>query len=92
MEENKLSIPSQVSNQEIKNLIYTIIGKQVMIDSDVAMLYQYETKNINKAVKRNIERFPEDFCFQLTESELQILRFQIGTSNHRRHEKYREVP
>lgn len=81
MEENKLSIPSQVSNQEIKNLIYTIRGKQVMIDSDVAMLYQYETKNINKAVKRNIERFPEDFCFQLTESELQILRFQIGTSN-----------
>ncbi len=81
MEENKLSIPSQVSNQEIKNLIYTIRGKQVMLDSDVAMLYQYETKNINKAVKRNIERFPEDFCFQLTESELQILRFQIGTSN-----------
>lgn len=81
MEENKLSIPSQVSNQEIKNLIYTIRGKQVMIDSDVAMLYQYETKNINKAVKRNIERFPEDFCFQLTESELQILRFQFGTSN-----------
>lgn len=92
MEENKLSIPSQVSNQEIKNLIYTIRGKQVMIDSDVAMLYQYETKNINKAVKRNIERFPEDFCFQLTESELQILRFQFGTSNHRRHENYREVP
>ena len=81
MEENKLSIPSQVSNQEIKNLIYTIRGKQVMIDSDVAMLYQYETKNINKAVKRNIERFPEDFCFKLTESELQILRFQFGTSN-----------
>ena len=58
MEENKLSIPSQVSNQEIKNLIYTIIGKQVMIDSDVAMLYQYETKNINKAVKRNIPALP----------------------------------
>lgn len=88
MEENKLSIPSQVSNQEIKNLIYTIIGKQVMIDSDVAMLYQYETKNINKAVKRNIERFPEDFCFQLTESELQILRFQIGTSNQSKKMNY----
>ena len=81
MEENKLSIPSQVSNQEIKNLIYTVREKQVMLDSDVAMLYQYETKNINKAVKRNIERFPEDFCFQLTESEFQILRFQLGTSN-----------
>ena len=82
MEENKLAIQShQVSNEEIKNLIYTVREKQVMLDSDVAMLYQYETKNINKAVKRNIERFPEDFCFQLTESEFQILRFQIGTSN-----------
>ena len=54
MEENKLSIPSQVSNQEIKNLIYTIRGKQVMIDSDVAMLYHYETKRVNEAVKRNV--------------------------------------
>ena len=52
-----------------------------MLDSDVAMLYHYETKNINKAVKRNIERFPEEFCFQLTDEELKILRFQIGTSN-----------
>ena len=50
-----------------------------MLDSDVAMLYQYTTKNINKAVKRNLERFPEDFCFQLTEMEFQDLRFQIGT-------------
>jgi len=66
--------------QNIKNLIYTIRGKQVMLDSDVAMLYQYETKNINKAVKRNIDRFPEEFCFQLTEKEFQTLRFQIGTS------------
>ena len=52
-----------------------------MLDSDVAMLYHYETKNINKAVKRNIERFPEEFCFQLTDEEVKILRFQIGTSN-----------
>lgn len=51
-----------------------------MLDSDVARLYHYETKNINKAVKRNIERFPEDFCFQLTEEEFQTLRFQFGTS------------
>ena len=47
--------------EDIKNLIYTIRGKQVMLDSDVAMLYQYTTKNINKAMKRNIDRFPEDF-------------------------------
>ena len=65
---------------EIKNLIYTICGKQVMLDRDLASLYQVETKNLNKAVKRNIERFPTSFCFQLTEEETQNLRFQIGTS------------
>ena len=46
MEENKLSIQNEISNEEIKNLIYTIRGKQVMLDSDVAMLYNYETKNL----------------------------------------------
>ena len=67
--------------KNIKNLIYTIRGKQVMLDSDVAMLYHYETKNVNKAMKRNIERFPEDFCFQLSEEEAKNLRFQNGTSS-----------
>ena len=76
-----LAIQNTISNEEIKNLIYTIRGKQVMLDSDVAMLYHYETKNINKAVKRNIERFPEEFCFQVTDEEVKILRFQFGTSN-----------
>ncbi len=75
--EEKLSVGD---NKEVKNLIYTIRGKQVMLDSDVAMLYHYETKNVNKAVRRNIDRFPEEFCFQLTEIEFQTLRFQIGTS------------
>ena len=67
--------------KEIRNLIYTIRGKQVMLDSDLASLYQVETKNLNKAVKRNIERFPASFCFQLTEKEVENLRFQIGTSS-----------
>ncbi|MGJ1419529.1 ORF6N domain-containing protein [Sphingobacterium spiritivorum] len=67
--------------KEISNLIYTIRGKQVMLDSDLATLYQVETKNLNKAVKRNIERFPEKFCFQLTDEEADFLKFQIGTSN-----------
>ena len=67
--------------QEIRNLIYTIRGKQVMLDSDLATLYQVETKNLNKAVKRNINRFPVSFCFQLTEEEVENLRFQIGTSS-----------
>ena len=81
MEENNLIVQNELSNEDIKKLIYTIRGKQVMLDSDVAMLYHYETKNINKAVKRNLDRFPEDFCFQLTEMEFQNLRFQFGTLN-----------
>ena len=76
-----LEIQSTISNEEIKNLIYTIRGKQVMLDSDVAMLYKYTTKNINKAMNRNKERFPDDFCFRLTEEEFYSLRFQFGTSN-----------
>ena len=82
-ETNSLAIQENISNEAIKKLIYTIRGKQVMLDSDVAMLYHYTTKNINKAVKRNIDRFPEDFCFQLTESEFQDLRFQFGTLNRK---------
>lgn len=78
---NNLEIQDEISNEEIKSLIYTIRGKQVMLDSDVASLYQYETKNINKAMKRNIERFPEDFCFQLTKEELDKMWFQNGTTS-----------
>lgn len=70
-----------ISTMEIRNLIYSIRGKQVMLDSDLASLYQVETKNLNKAVKRNIDRFPASFCFQLTEEEVENLRFQIGTSS-----------
>ena len=69
------------NNEDIRNLIYTIRGKQVMLDSDVARLYNYKTKVLNLTVRRNIERFPEEFCFQLTDSELENLRFQFETSN-----------
>ena len=75
MEENK------ISNEEIKNLIYTIRGKQVMLDSDVAMLYHYQTKRINETVNRNKERFPENFCFQLTEEEVKNLKKQYTILN-----------
>ena len=78
-----------IENKNIKNLIYTIRGKQVMIDSDVAMLYHYETKNINKAMKRNIERFPEDFCFRLNKEELEGMWFQNGTTFKNNNMKYR---
>ena len=76
---------------EIKNLIYTIRGKQVMLDSDVAMQYKVETKRVNEAVKRNIKRFPQEFCFQLNEDEYNFLRSQIATlENYGRgkHRKY----
>ena len=65
--------------KNIKNKIYTIREKQVMIDNDLAKLYNIETKNLNKAVKRNIKRFTKDFMFQLTENEYNSLRFQFGT-------------
>ena len=77
---NKNIDVAKYKEDDIENLIYTIRGKQVMLDSDVANLYQYKTKSLNLAVKRNIERFPEEFCFQLTENELNNLRFQIETS------------
>ena len=81
MKENKLLIQNEISNEEIKNLIYTIRGKQVMLDSDVAMLYHYPTKRINEAVNRNKQRFPQNFCFQLTDEEYEILRCQNVTVN-----------
>ncbi len=69
-----------VDNKEIQNMIYTFRGKQVMIDRDLAYLYNVETKVLNQAVKRNLNRFPEHFRFQLTESEYENLRSQIVTS------------
>ncbi len=71
----------EYGTENIRNLIYTIRGKQVMLDSDVARLYHCETKYINRVVKRNIERFPEEFCFQLLEVEFQNLRCQFVTSS-----------
>ncbi len=65
----------------IQRKIYTIRGKQVMLDSDLAELYSVETKLLNRAVKRNINRFPQKFRFQITEEEFQNLRFQFGASN-----------
>ena len=69
------------SDMKLENLIYEIRGKQVMLDSDLAKLYQCKngTKSLNLAVKRNIERFPNDFYFQLTDEESKIFWFQIET-------------
>ena len=69
-----------VDNKEIQSMIYTFRGRQVMLDSDLARLYQVETKYLNRQRNRNAERFPEDFCFQLSKEEYEILRCQNVTS------------
>jgi hypothetical protein len=66
--------------QSIQNRIYEIRGERVMIDKDLAALYETETKALNLAVKRNIKRFPKDFMFQLSKEEFEDLRFQFETS------------
>ena len=78
---NTLVVQDNISKEEIKNLIYTVRGKQVMLDSDVAMLYHYPTKRINEAVTRNKQRFPDNFCFQLAEEEYKFLRCKNSTLN-----------
>ncbi len=79
-ENNNLPVMAEASTEQIQNLIYVIRGKQVMIDSDLAMLYRVETKRLNESVKRNIDRFPSHFRFQLSEEEASSLRSQIATS------------
>ena len=71
----------KTEKQDIERLIFVVRGIQVMLDSDVAELFGVETKNLNKAMKRNINRFPEDFCFQLNSKEFKNLRFQNATSS-----------
>jgi len=66
--------------RSIQNRIYEIRGERVMLDRDLADLYETETKALNLAVKRNIKRFPADFMFQLTKEEFDSLRFQIEAS------------
>jgi len=75
----------------IERRIYLIRGRKVMIDSDLAELYGVETKILNRGVRRNLERFPEDFMFQLTKDEAESLRIQFGTlepAGRGQHRKY----
>jgi hypothetical protein len=74
---DNLILPDEI----ISNKIYLIRGVKVMLDKDLAELYGVLTGNLNKAMKRNIKRFPEDFMFQLTKEEFNNLIFQFGTSN-----------
>ena len=70
-------------NIVIEDMIYNIRGVQVMLDKDVAKLYQVETKRLNQVIKRNIDRFPKEFCFKLTKEEKEelSLRLQCATLN-----------
>jgi len=70
-----------ITQGEINSRIFTFRGKEVMIDEDLAELYQVDTKVFNQAVKRNSQRFPDDFMFQVTEEEYENLRSQIVTSS-----------
>lgn len=74
--------------EKIQTKIYDIRGQKVMLDYDLAELYEVETKNLNLSVKRNINRFPSDFMFQLTNLEWQSLRLQIETSKGRGGTRY----
>ena len=69
--------------RSIQNRIYEIRGERVMLDRDLAALYETETKALNLAVKRNLKRFPPDFMFQLTKEEFDALRFQIETLDNK---------
>ncbi|OHD93205.1 MAG: DNA-binding protein [Sulfurimonas sp. GWF2_37_8] len=75
---NEISV---INEETIKDKIFTIRGLQVMLDRDLAELYQVETKRLNEQVKRNIERFPQEFMFQLTKDELENWKSQFATSN-----------
>ena len=82
LSQNQIEAPVvEIVQPAIEKLIYVIRDKQVMIDSDLAMLYQVKTGALNRAVKRNIKRFPDDFRFQLTVEEYENLKCQIGISS-----------
>jgi hypothetical protein len=78
----KRSIAMSVADQKVLNQIFTIRGKKIMLDEDLAEMYRVETKRLNEAVKRNANRFPKDFMFRLTLKEYENLKSQIATSRY----------
>lgn len=79
-----LGMENEITSVLVESKIFMIRGKQVMIDRDLAELYGVETKRITEAVKRNIERFPEEFRFQLTSKEMDELVANCDLKNERR--------
>lgn len=82
--DKKANVTALQTQSTIERKIHTIRGQKVMLDSDLAELYEVSTKRLNEQVKRNLSRFPEDFMFQLTENEFETLRSQFATSNKKR--------
>ena len=87
-ENSNTLVSVEANNADIRSLVYVIRGQQVMLDSDLAELYQVETRTFNQAVSRNIERFPDNFRFQLTKEEFNSLRSQFVISNGRGGRRY----
>ena len=77
----KKELQALVAEQKILNRIYVIRDQKIMLDEDLAEMYKVETKQLKRQVKRNIDRFPKDFMFELTKKEFENLRYQIGTSS-----------
>src|SRR5258705_13998580 len=77
----KALAPLLIPDDRVLNKIYLIRGQKIMLDRDLAELYQVETKRLKEAVRRNIDRFPEDFMFEMTAEELENWRTQIASSN-----------
>ena len=74
----------ELALEDIGKMIYLIRGQRVLVDSDLANLYEVETKRLNEQVRRNLDRFPEDFMFQLTSEEYEFLKSQFATSKQGR--------
>lgn len=88
MAKSKLMATSILSDNAIIYKIYFIRNQKVMLDRDLAEMYGVETKRLNEAVRRNIERFPDDFMFQLSQEEYDSLKSQIATLKRGEHSKY----
>jgi len=71
----------EITDRQVESLVYLVRGHKVMLDEDLAQLYGVETRILTRAVRRNVDRFPDDFMFQLSDQELSILRSQIGISS-----------
>ena len=73
--------PATLTTHQLDALIYEVRGHKMMLDFDLAKVYGVETKSLNRAVKRNADRFPKDFMFQISSREWENLKYQIGTSS-----------